>query len=53
VILLETTKYWHVGSRLSRSVDRFARVPIPELDPEGYKHAIAGVLKGWGWGGVP
>lgn len=43
VVLLETTKYWHVGSRLSRNVDRFARVPIPELDPEAYKQAIAGV----------
>ena len=42
VVLVETHKYWHVGSRLSNSVDVFARVPIPELYPDNYKQAIAG-----------
>jgi hypothetical protein len=42
VVLVETYKYWHVGARLSNSVDVFARVPIPELYPDNYKQAIAG-----------
>lgn len=42
VVLVETFKYWHVGSRLSNSVDAFHRVPIPELHPENYAQAIAG-----------
>jgi hypothetical protein len=42
VVLVETYKYWHVGARLSTSVDVFARVPVPELYPDEYKQAIAG-----------
>lgn len=42
VVLVETYKYWHVGARLSNSVDVFARVPIPELYPDNYKQAIGG-----------
>lgn len=45
VVLVETYKYWHVGSRLSNAVDVFARVPIPELYPDNYKQAIAGELQ--------
>jgi hypothetical protein len=46
VVLLETHKYWHVGTRLSAAVDEFRTVPIPEEEPEKYFQAIAG-----GWGG--
>lgn len=42
VVLVETHKYWHVGSRFSRSVDVFKTVPVPELHPENYKQALAG-----------
>lgn len=44
VVLLETHKYWHVGARLSTSVDTFVTVPVPELNPEEYTQAVAGVL---------
>eukprot|EP00878_Enallax_costatus_P031410 GHUV01034351.1.p1 GENE.GHUV01034351.1~~GHUV01034351.1.p1 ORF type:complete len:435 (+),score=89.55 GHUV01034351.1:118-1305(+) len=33
VLLLETHKYWHVGSRFSSAVDKFYTVPVPEDHP--------------------
>lgn len=45
VVLVETHKYWHVGSRLSNSVNVFATVPVPELHPAAYTQAIAGVCR--------
>lgn len=47
VVLVETHKYWHVGSRLSSSVEAFATVPIPELDPDKCTQAIAGAASAW------
>ena len=42
VVLVETHKYWHVGSRLSNCVDTFVTVPAPEEDPKGYVHGLTG-----------
>jgi hypothetical protein len=42
VVLVETHKYRHVGARFSNSVDVFTTVPVPELQPQAYKQAIAG-----------
>jgi hypothetical protein len=44
VVLLETHKYWHVGSRFSNSVDTFYTVPVPEDRPDAYIRAVAGVV---------
>jgi hypothetical protein len=42
VVLLETHKYWHVGSRFSSSVAAFHTVPVPEEQPEAYVRALLG-----------
>ena len=36
VVMVETEKYWLVGSRFSRSVVAFDTVPCPREDEEGY-----------------
>lgn len=40
VLLLETHKYWHVGSRFSNAVDKFFTVPVPEDHPAEYIEEI-------------
>lgn len=40
VVLVETSKYWMVASRFSKSVDRFVTVPVPEREPRAYYKAI-------------
>ena len=45
VILVETHKYWLVGHRFSKAVDRFYTVPAPQKDPEGYSHALLEIAK--------
>ena len=40
VILVETSKYWMVASRQSRSVDRFVTVPVPEKETDAFLAAI-------------
>ena len=40
--MVETEKYWLVGSRFSRSVAAFETVPCPREDEEGY---IAGLAR--------
>ncbi|KAF6265263.1 hypothetical protein COO60DRAFT_1457169 [Scenedesmus sp. NREL 46B-D3] len=44
VVLVETHKYWHVGSRFSSSVAAFHTVPVPEDEPEAYVNALLGML---------
>lgn len=46
VLLLETHKYWHVGSRFSQSVDAFFTVPVPEDEPAEYVQQIVGEPQG-------
>lgn len=43
VVLVETHKYWHVGSRFSSSVASFHTVPVPEDHPEAYVQALLGI----------
>lgn len=40
VVLVETSKYWMVATRQSRSVDRFVTVPVPEKDTDAFLKAI-------------
>lgn len=45
VVLVETDKYWLVGHRFSRSVDRFYTIPTPVQNPEGYTQALLEIAK--------
>eukprot|EP00775_Hariotina_reticulata_P007119 gene7120-7333_t len=45
VVLLETQKYWHVGSRFSNSVHAFYTVPVPEDCPDAYIRAVTGIAR--------
>jgi len=45
VILVESHKYWLVGHRFSRAVDRFYTVPAPNKDPDGYMEGLLAIAK--------
>jgi len=45
VVMVETDKYWLVGSRWSRAVTRFETIPCPRTDPEGYVNGLIQVAQ--------
>ena len=45
VILIEAHKYWLVGHRFSRAVDRFYTVPAPNKDTDGYIQGLLAIAK--------
>merc|ERR1711871_881392 len=45
VVMVETHKYWLVGSRWSQAVTAFETVPCPRTDPEGYIDGLVRVAQ--------
>jgi len=45
VVMVETEKYWLVGSRWSAAVTAFETVPCPRTDPEGYIDGLVRVAQ--------
>lgn len=45
VVMVETEKYWLVGSRWSRAVTAFETVPCPRVNPKGYVDGLVRVAQ--------